>query len=59
LTLTEWIRVPRSWMMMSMFVGVILLALVNVELILRSLISLIGGKDDSESIPDADMAGAD
>jgi TRAP-type C4-dicarboxylate transport system permease small subunit len=26
LTLTEWIRVPRSWMMMSLFVGVILLA---------------------------------
>ncbi|WP_428526637.1 TRAP transporter small permease [Roseibium sp.] len=59
LALTEWIRVPRSWMMMSMFVGVILLALVNVELILRSLISLIGGKDDLPGIPDIDMAGAD
>lgn len=59
LTFTEWIRVPRSWMMMSLFIGVILLALVNVELILRSLISLAGGRDQLPSIPDADMVGAD
>ncbi len=59
LTLTEWIRVPRSWMMLSLFVGVILLLLVNVELILRNLIALIGGDDSVPAIPDADMAGAD
>jgi len=59
ITLTEWIRVPRSWMMMSLLVGVVLLTLVNVELILRNLISLIGGNDRLPAIPDADMAGAD
>lgn len=58
-TLTEWVRVPRSWMMMSMFVGVILLTLVNIELILRSVITLIGGSSELPPIPDADMAGAD
>ncbi|WP_428642677.1 TRAP transporter small permease [Roseibium sp.] len=58
-TFTEWVRVPRSWMMASIFVGVVLLTLVNVELILRSLISLSGGKDRLPVIPDADMAGAD
>lgn len=57
--LTEWIRVPRSWMMMSMFVGVILLTLVNIELILRNLISIIGGSESLPDLPDADMAGAD
>lgn len=59
LTLTEWIRVPRSWMMMSMFVGVVLLTLVNIELILRSTIKLLGGSERLPHIPDADMAGAD
>ncbi len=59
ISMTEWIRVPRSWMMLSMFVGVVLLTLVNIELILRSLISLLGGKDDLPRIPDADFAGTD
>ena len=58
-TLTEWIRVPRSWMMMSLFIGVILLVLVNIELILRNLISTLGGGERLPAIPDADMAGAD
>lgn len=44
----EWYRVPRSWMMLSLFVGVALLILVNVELILRRVISLFGG---GESLP--------
>ncbi|MEJ5218663.1 TRAP transporter small permease subunit [Cognatishimia sp. D5M38] len=39
----EWFRVPRSWMMLSLFIGVVLLILVNVELILRRVISLFGG----------------
>ncbi|ASP32139.1 TRAP transporter small permease [Labrenzia sp. VG12] len=59
LTLSEWIRVPRSWMMMSLFVGVVLLVLVNIELILRNLISALGGGERLPVIPDADMAGAD
>lgn len=59
LTLDQWIRVPRSWMMMSLFVGVILLILVNIELVLRNVISLLGGGERLPIIPDADMAGAD
>lgn len=41
----EWLRVPRSWVMASMLVGVILLVMVNVELILRSIVTLFGGGD--------------
>ncbi|MGJ8615478.1 MAG: TRAP transporter small permease [Sulfitobacter sp.] len=37
-----WYRVPRSWMMASLLVGVILLTLVNIELILRAFLRLIG-----------------
>lgn len=59
LSLSEWIRVPRSWMMMSLFVGVVLLVLVNIELILRNLILTLGGGERLPAIPDADMAGAD
>lgn len=47
----EWFRIPRSWMMGSFLVGVILLFIVNLELILRSLISLLGGADDLRPIP--------
>jgi len=49
----EWMRVPRSWMMTSLFVGVVLLTLVNIELILRSLITLLGGGDRLPEIPEA------
>lgn len=59
LTFSEWFRIPRSWMMASLLVGVVLLISVNVELILRALVSLIGGDGRLESIPAPDMAGAD
>jgi len=45
LDFSEWFRVPRSWMMLSLLVGVILLLIVNVELILRLIITLLGGGD--------------
>jgi TRAP-type C4-dicarboxylate transport system permease small subunit len=48
-----WYRLPRSWMMSSLLVGVVLLFIVNVELILRSLIALMGGADDLRPIPAA------
>lgn len=35
-----WYRVPRSWMMTSLLVGIALLILVNIELILSRFISL-------------------
>lgn len=50
LDFSEWFRIPRSWMMLSLLVGVILLFIVNVELILRSLITLLGGGDSLRSI---------
>ncbi|MEM6760689.1 MAG: TRAP transporter small permease subunit [Pseudomonadota bacterium] len=59
-TFDGWFRVPRSWMMLSLLVGVVLLTLVNVELILRELVK-IGGRGDD--LPDLDlgdkMAGAE
>ena len=45
LDFSEWFRVPRSWMMTSLFVGVILLFVVNIELILRALITFLGQGD--------------
>lgn len=50
---SEWLRVPRSWMMASLFVGVVLLLSVNIELILRSFAALIGGED---RLPEIEMA---
>ncbi|MEO0401471.1 MAG: TRAP transporter small permease subunit [Pseudomonadota bacterium] len=51
-TFDGWFRVPRSWMMLSLFVGVVLLLVVNIELILRSLIQMMGGGD---RLPDLDL----
>lgn len=50
---TEWFRVPRSWMMASLLVGVTLMAMVNVELILRQIATLLGREDDLPVIPEA------
>ena len=41
----EFEKMPRRWMFYSLFVGVVLLFIVNVELILRSIVSILGGKD--------------
>ncbi|CAD0186235.1 TRAP-type C4-dicarboxylate transport system, small permease component [Ruegeria sp. THAF57] len=49
----EWYRVPRSWMMASLLVGVILLIAVNIELILRAIVTLMGGGDLLPEIADA------
>lgn len=54
LDLSEWLRVPRSWMMASLLVGVTLLFIVNIELILRSLITLSGGGDGLRNLGPAD-----
>lgn len=43
--LSEWYRVPRSWMMASIPVGLAMLALVGIELILRNLALLAGARD--------------
>lgn len=59
ITFSEWFRVPRSWMMASLLVGVILMISVTVELILRSVITILGGGDDLPMIPGADAVGAE
>ncbi|WP_410217451.1 TRAP transporter small permease [Paracoccus sp. (in: a-proteobacteria)] len=45
LDLSEWYRVPRSWMMASIPVGLVLLIMVNLELIGRNLGELTGARD--------------
>ena len=52
-----WEKVPRFWMMWSLLVCVILLLTVNIELMLRSIITFLGGGEDLRPIPGA--AGAD
>jgi len=41
----EFEKMPRRWAFYSLFVGVVLLFIVNIELILRALISIMGGED--------------
>jgi TRAP-type C4-dicarboxylate transport system permease small subunit len=55
----EWYRVPRSWMMLSLFIGIALLILVNVELILRRVISLFGRGDSLPTIGGPIAGGAE
>ncbi len=52
-TFGGWFRVPRSWMMLSLLVGVILLLSVNVELTLRSIVTFFGG---GAKLPDLDLS---
>jgi len=56
LDFSDWFRVPRKWMMMSIFVGVCLLLWINIELILRALVGLAGRGDDLPPIDSAARA---
>ncbi|MDM7458231.1 MAG: TRAP transporter small permease [Paracoccus sp. (in: a-proteobacteria)] len=51
--LSTWYRVPRSWMMASLPVGLVLLISVNIELILRN-IALLAGAEGLPDIPTGD-----
>ncbi|EKE45791.1 tripartite ATP-independent periplasmic transporter [Oceaniovalibus guishaninsula JLT2003] len=53
-----WFRIPRSWMMAAFLLGMVLLLIVNIELILRALLSLGGARDlkPLEAPPDEIMA---
>lgn len=55
----SWLRVPRSWMMASLVVGLALLISVNVELILRGVVSLMGGADRLTAITLHEQVGAE
>ncbi|MFT4620854.1 MAG: TRAP-type C4-dicarboxylate transport system permease small subunit [Sulfitobacter sp.] len=54
-----WERMPRYYMFLSMFVGVCLLLAVNFELILRSVVTLLGGADHLRPIPGEAMIEAE
>lgn len=53
------IKLKLGWMYLSLFVGLILLTAVNIELLLRSLISLGGRGDQLGPIETFDVAGAE
>ena len=53
------VKIKLAWMYMSLFVGLILLALVNIELILRSLITFGGRGDQLVSLAVLDSPGSE
>lgn len=59
LSFEAWFRVPRSWMMASLLVGVILLISVNIELILRAIVQMMGGGDHLPEISMEEQVGAE
>jgi len=46
-------KIKLAWMYMSLFTGVCLMILVNVELILRTLVTSLGGADRLRPVPGA------
>lgn len=50
----SWYRVPRSWMMTSLLVGMFMLVLVNIELIISRFLSLF--KPNSDTTEETDHA---
>lgn len=56
---STWYRIPRAWMMASLFVGVTLLTSVNIELILRNIVKLLGGDARLAPIETAELGGAE
>ena len=59
ITFDTWMRVPRSWMMASLSVGVTLLTLVNFELILRAFLRIFDADRDLPLIALAPNTGAE
>ena len=55
----DWFKVPKSWAMASLAVGITMLISVNVELILRTLALLFGVGDRLAVIADATVLGAE
>lgn len=52
-------KLKLAWMYMSLYVGLILLLAVNAELILRSLITLMGGEDKLRPLMDTELIEAE
>ncbi|MEL7212649.1 MAG: TRAP transporter small permease [Pseudomonadota bacterium] len=55
----EAIRFRNSWAYASLFVGFVLLTIVNIELMLRQIIRLLGGEDRLPPLSDPNVARAD
>ncbi len=54
-TADGWEKMPNSWQIASLVTGLWLLLVVNIELILRNLITLLGGEDRLRSPLDAEL----
>ncbi|WP_195819200.1 TRAP transporter small permease [Roseobacter sp. MH60115] len=59
LSFESWFRVPRSWMMASLLFGVTALISVNIELILRALVKMMGGAEALPPIALEEQVGAE
>ncbi|MEM7473078.1 MAG: TRAP transporter small permease subunit [Pseudomonadota bacterium] len=59
LSFETWVKVPRSWMMASLLVGMTIMTVVNVELILRYIAILAGREEDLPVIPESASVGAE
>lgn len=59
LDLSTWVKVPKSWMMASLLVGLGLLISVSVELILRAFARLTGNEDRLMTIPETAIGGGE
>lgn len=59
LTFSTWEKVPKSWMMASLVVGLGALISVCVELILRAVLTLLGQHERLIIIPDAAVMGSE
>jgi TRAP-type transport system small permease protein len=57
--LSTWRKVPKSWQMMSMLVGIGALIMVTFELILREVIALFGREGDLPPISDQVVLGSE
>ncbi len=57
--LSVWSKVPRSWQMASMLVGLVTMIMVCAELMLRNLLGLLGRGADLPAIADAVTMGAE
>ncbi|WBU57856.1 TRAP transporter small permease [Paracoccus sediminicola] len=55
----EPVRIKLAWMYMSIFIGFVLLSLVNIELILRSVATIFGHDDALTPIPAAELPEAE
>ena len=57
--LSTWRKVPKSWQMASMLVGIAALIMVSVELILRELVAVLGRAADLPPISDRVVLGSE